>query len=185
MKTFAIEVLSAVFGAASVFFAQRALKSPTGKRDIFGDDARTADLDSNRSGVTRVDAHLSTSGSSLPRFTPAKSTALQRDMQVIFETKEASHDLQVLDRSLRDIRDLTSADEAIFWRWVEARHTLVPSAWSTEGEPRPAFFNVRGWGSLVRWSAEERELQLAGDIGGFPEFASAPVLRARRACKAC
>ncbi|HEY4130854.1 MAG TPA: sensor domain-containing diguanylate cyclase, partial [Gemmatimonadaceae bacterium] len=90
----------------------------------------------------------------------------------------ASHDLQVLDRSLRDIRDLTSADEAIFWRWVEARQTLVPSAWSTEGEPRPVFFNVRAWGSLVRWSAEERELQLAGDINGFPEFASAPVLSA-------
>ena len=91
------------------------------------------------------------------RITPAKSAALRRDVQEVFETKEAAIDLEVLDRSLRDIRDLTGADEAIFWRWVEARQTLVPSAWSTEGESRPAFFDVRAWGPLVKWSAEERD----------------------------
>jgi diguanylate cyclase (GGDEF)-like protein len=127
-----------------------------------------------RTSVTRLDAHLASGFTS--RFTPAKTVALQREAQESVEAREATHDLSVLDRLLRDIRDLSGADEAIFWRWVEARQTLVPSAWSTEGEPRPAFFNVRAWGALVRWSAEEGELQFAGDIDGAPEMASAPVL---------
>ncbi len=125
--------------------------------------------------VTRVDAHLAASPASISRFTPAKTMALQREAQAVFEQKEATHDLAVLDRQLIDIRDLSGADEALFWRWVEARQTLVPAAWSTHGE-RPAYFNVRAWGALVRWSAEESQLQFAGDIDGMPEMASAPVL---------
>lgn len=130
-----------------------------------------------KAAVTRIDAHLASSGSSA-RLTPAKTISLQREAQAFVEAKEATHDLAILDRQLRDIRDLSGADEAIFWRWVEARQTLVPGAWSTEGEPRPSFFNVRAWGALVRWSAEERELQFAGDVDGAPEMASAPVLGA-------
>jgi diguanylate cyclase (GGDEF)-like protein len=126
--------------------------------------------------VTRMDAHLAGSGA---RVTPVKTRALQREAQEVFETREATHDLAVLDRSLRDIRDLTGADEAIFWRWIEARQTLVPNAWSTEGEPKPVHFNMRAWGALVRWSAEERELQFAGDIDGAPEMISAPVIGAK------
>ena len=125
------------------------------------------------SPVTRLDAHLSSSGAS--KLTPAKSAALRRDVQEIFESKEAEIDLEVLDRSLRDIRDLMVADEAIFWRWVEVRQTLVPSAWSTEGELRPAFFDVRAWGPLVKWSAEEGTVQFAGDVDGSPVLAAVPV----------
>ncbi|HVX40341.1 MAG TPA: sensor domain-containing diguanylate cyclase [Gemmatimonadaceae bacterium] len=128
--------------------------------------------ESRRSAVSRVEAHLSSTRS--PAFTPARSTALRRDVQELVETKEATYDLEVLDRVLRDIRDLANADEAIFWRWVEARQTLVPSAWSTEGEPRPAYFDVRAWGPLVRWSAEEATVQLAGPDEA-PTLASAPV----------
>ena len=82
----------------------------------------------------------------------------------------------MLDRLLVDIRDWLGADEAIFWRWVEARQTLVPSAWSTEGQARPAFFDMRAWGPLLRWSAEERMVQFAGDVDGAPTLAAAPVL---------
>ena len=164
MSSTLLAVGSTLFGVGGTLAVLRALR----RRD---------EGDGERSAVTRVDAHLA-SATTYPKFTPAKSTALRRDIQEVFESKEASHDLEVLDRLLRDIRDLTSADEAIFWRWVEARQTLVPSAWSTEGESRPAFFNVRAWGALVRWSAEERELQLAGDIDGAPEFASSPVVSA-------
>jgi diguanylate cyclase (GGDEF)-like protein len=128
-----------------------------------------------KTAVTRLDAHRASWGANA-RVTPVKSVALQREAQEDFETREASHDLAVLDRLLRDIRDLMGADEAIFWRWVEERQTLVPSAWSTEDEARPLYFNVRGWGALVRWSAEEGKLQFAGDVGGAPEMGSAPIV---------
>jgi len=125
--------------------------------------------------VTRVDAHLSSSSPSA-RSTPIKTTALRRDVQARFETREATRDFEILDRLLRDIRDLTGADEAIFWRWVEARQTLVPNAWSTEGEPRPLYFNMHAWGTMVRWSAEEAEVQLSGSVDGAPMLAAAPVM---------
>jgi diguanylate cyclase (GGDEF)-like protein len=124
--------------------------------------------------VTRLQAHMASLPAG-PKLAPATSTALRRDVQQVFETTEATQDLEVLDRLLRDIRDLSNADEAIFWRWVEARATLVPSAWSTDGESRPSFFDVRAWASLVRWSAEEGEIQFAGDVGGQPVFVSSPV----------
>lgn len=128
-----------------------------------------------RAGVTRLDAHrLSSTAAS--RLTPAKSAALGREAQERFESKEAARDLEILDRLLRDTRDLTGADEAIFWRWVEARQTLVPGAWSTENAQRPVHFDMRAWGPLVRSSAEYRELQLVAGATGSPDFAAAPVL---------
>src|SRR3954470_1946158 len=126
-------------------------------------------------GVMRFDAHrLSTTAGA--RLTPAKSAALGRHAQERFENREAARDLEVLDRLLRDTRDLAGADEAIFWRWVEARQTLVPSAWSTEGASRPMHFDMRAWGPLVRSSAEYRELQLVAGEHHAPEFAAAPIL---------
>lgn len=123
--------------------------------------------------VTRLDAHLASSQTT-SRAT-AKSAAMRRDMQEVLESKEANEDLEVLDRLLVDVRDLTGAEEAIFWRWVAARETLIPNAWSTDGE-RPGFFDVRAWGPLVRWSAEERRVQLAGDEDAVPVLAAAPVV---------
>ncbi len=124
--------------------------------------------------VTRLDAHLAAPTG--PKFTPAKSIALRRDVQERFETSEATHDLAILDRLLADVRDLSGAEEAIFWRWHETRQTLVPSAWSSEGEPRPAFFDMRAWGALVRWSAEQALVQLEGEPERAPVLAAAPVL---------
>lgn len=153
-----VAIISSIVGAAAALAAVRARSR-----------AKT-----EATPVTRLDAHLASSGPHT-RFTPAKTVALQREAQEVYEAKEATHDLAVLDRHLRDVRDLSGSDEAIFWRWVEARQTLVPSAWSTEGEPRPAYFDVKAWGSLVRTSAEERELAFAGDVDGAPQMASAPV----------
>lgn len=136
--------------------------------------ARRARRGADGSRVTRVEAHLA-SIATPNKMTPVSTTSLRREAQETFETREARNDLAVLDRLLRDIRDLSGADEAIFWRWVEARQTLVPGAWSGDNAERPTQFNMRAWGSLVRWSAEERELQLAGDIDGRPEMMSVPV----------
>jgi hypothetical protein len=84
-------------------------------------------------------------------------------------------DADILPQFLRDIRDLWNADESIYWRWVEERQVLLPGAWSTEGEPRPRFFDMIGWGPLVRWSAEEDRPHFGGDVGGSPMIAVAPV----------
>lgn len=84
-------------------------------------------------------------------------------------------DSEILPQFLRDMRDLWNADESIFWRWDEARQVLVPGAWSTEGEARPRFFDMIGWGPLVRWSAEEDRPHFGGDVDGSPMIAVAPV----------
>src|SRR5258705_9839637 len=104
---------------------------------------RRVDLPEAPPPLTRLEAHLSSSAS---RLTPARSAALRRDIQEGYENSEARADLVVLDRLLVDVRDMAGADEAIFWRWVETRQTLVPSAWSTEGQARPAYFDMRAWG---------------------------------------
>ena len=124
--------------------------------------------------LTRVETHRTSAVQ--VRLTPAKSTALRRDVQQSVQMREATQDLEVLDRQLRDIRDLSSADEAIFWRWVEERQTLVPNAWSTEHQTRPRFFDMSAWGPVVRLSAEERKIQFGGDVEGAPTIAVAPVI---------
>jgi len=84
-------------------------------------------------------------------------------------------DAEILPQFLRDMRDLWNADESIYWRWVEERQVLVPDSWSTEGELRPRFFDMIGWGPLVRWAAEEDRPHFGGDVGGSPMIAVAPV----------
>lgn len=120
--------------------------------------------------VTRLDAQLS-------RATPTRpmpTEALKREVLLAVERTEADQDLQILDSLLRDIRDLTQADEAIFWRWNEERDTILPHAWSTEESPRPQFFRVKDWGPLARWSARERIVTLDGGEEA-PVLAAAPV----------
>jgi diguanylate cyclase (GGDEF)-like protein len=125
--------------------------------------------------VTRVETHLASAPAT--KVVAAKSTALRRDVQQVVEANEATHDLEVLDRLLIDIRDLAGAEEAIFWRWVESRQTLLPNSWSTAGS-RPAHFDVRAWGQLLRWSAEERMVQFVGGENLAPVLCAAPVLGA-------
>src|SRR4051794_30980437 len=43
--------------------------------------------------------------------------ALRRDVRVSFEAREAAHDRALLAALLADFRDVTGAEEAIFWRW--------------------------------------------------------------------
>jgi diguanylate cyclase (GGDEF)-like protein len=160
VRSLLVALVALIAGSAATVAGMRAL-------------ARRRRVDA-KAGVSRVDAHIA-SASPSSRLTPAKTFALQREAQETFETREATHDLAILDRSLRDIRDLTGADEAIFWRWVEIRQTLVPGAWSTEGEGRPAFFDMRAWGPLVRQSAEEQQLRQVGETDDAVRMAAAPI----------
>ncbi|MGH7618872.1 MAG: sensor domain-containing diguanylate cyclase [Gemmatimonadaceae bacterium] len=123
--------------------------------------------------VTRLDALMSASPG---MAATATSHALRKDVQEVFESKEAAEDLAILDRLLLDISDLAGAEEAIFWRWVEARETLVPAAWSSEEAPRPSYFDVQAWSPLIRWTAEERMVQFLGPDDRSAVLAAAPVI---------
>jgi len=126
--------------------------------------------------LTRLEAHLASEPQ--PQSRPTNpSGILRRDVELTVEQLEATQDLEMLDAILRDFRDLTSADETIFWRWIENRETLVPTAWSTEVVNRPAHFNVDKWSPLVRWCAEEeRPVHLGGESDDAPVFSAAPVV---------
>ena len=75
--------------------------------------------------LTRVDAHISRSNPSKP--IPATPVTFSKDSLLSVERIEATQDLEMLEAVLRDVRDMTHADEAIFWRWVEERDTIVPT----------------------------------------------------------
>jgi diguanylate cyclase (GGDEF)-like protein len=162
VHSFLVALVGLIAGSAATVAALRTLAARRGRV-------------SAKAKVSRLDAHLA-SASTTHRLTPAKTVSLQREAQEVFETREATHDLAILDRLLRDIRDLTGADEAIFWRWVEARQTLLPGAWSTEGEGRPVFFDMRAWGPLVRESAEERQPRQISESDGVTRMAAAPIV---------
>ncbi|HEY4303002.1 MAG TPA: sensor domain-containing diguanylate cyclase [Gemmatimonadaceae bacterium] len=166
MHSFFIALVALIAGSTATVAALRALGTRGGRVGA-------------KTGVSRVDAHLAAASTSAGRLTPTKTSALQREAQEVFETREATLDLAILDRLLRDIRDLTGADEAIFWRWVESRQTLLPGAWSTEGEGRPRFFDMRAWGPLVRESAEEREPRQIAEVGGTTTVAATPIVNGK------
>lgn len=105
-------------------------------------------------------------------------TPLRREVQASVEQAQTEADLELLARYLVDIRDLTGAREAVFWRWSESRGALVPWAWSTEGVDRPAHFRMEEWGARVRSVAEERRSCFIG--GRRPFFAATPVVSERR-----
>ena len=102
--------------------------------------------------------------------------SLRPAAQASAERAQTEIDLGVLTRYLVDIRDLTGAREAVFWRWSESRAALVPWAWSTDGADRPLHFRMAEWGTRVRSVAEHREPFFLG--GRRPFFAATPVTSA-------
>jgi diguanylate cyclase (GGDEF)-like protein len=129
----------------------------------------------DRSPVTRQELPI--------RSTPRppltlEASPLRRDVQASVERAQTELDLALLARYLVDIRDLTGAREAVFWRWSESRGALMPWAWSTAGVDRPAHFRMEEWGPRVRSAAEERKGFFLG--GRRPFFAATPVVGRER-----
>lgn len=115
------------------------------------------ELEAARSRLARIDAEL-------PRIEPhptISAKALRRDVRVSFEVSEARADRAVLVQLLIDFRDVSGAEEAIFWRWMPERDSLAPAVWSSEGT-RPSFFSITEWAPLVQWSAEGGVVQTVG-----------------------
>jgi diguanylate cyclase (GGDEF)-like protein len=116
-----------------------------------------ADLSAAKARLAKFEADVAPQADELS----VGAEALRRDVRVTFEAREAAQDRVTLASLLADFRDVTGAQEAIFWRWKPERETLAPAVWSTEG-PRPAFFDVGEWGPLVQWSAETGVVQTVG-----------------------
>jgi diguanylate cyclase (GGDEF)-like protein len=113
------------------------------------------ELESARSRLARIDDALPRDAQ--PRTINAK--ALRREVRVSFEVNEARADRAVIVQLLMDFRDLSGAEEAIYWRWLPDRECLMPTIWSSEGT-RPAFFSITEWAPLVQCSAEQGVVQI-------------------------
>ncbi|PYP80271.1 MAG: hypothetical protein DMD35_05900, partial [Gemmatimonadetes bacterium] len=116
--------------------------------------ART-ELETARSRLARIDAEL-------PRGDQQRTVglkALRREVRVSFEVEEARADRAVIVQLLIDFRDVSGAEEAIYWRWVPERECLMPAIWSSEGT-RPSFFSITEWAPLVQCSAEHGVVQI-------------------------
>ena len=90
---------------------------------------------------------------------PSAPKALRREVRVSFEVNEARADRAVIVQLLMDFRDLSGAEEAIYWRWMPDRECLMPAIWSSEGT-RPSFFSITEWAPLVQCSAEQGVVQI-------------------------
>ena len=115
------------------------------------------ELEAARGRLARIDAEMPR-----PEQHPTVGAkALRRDVRVSFEVSEARADRAVLVQLLIDFRDVSGAEEAIFWRWLPERDSLAPAVWSSEGT-RPSLFSITEWAPLVQWSAEGGVIQTVG-----------------------
>lgn len=121
---------------------------------------------------------LSGSVTRLATTASASPASLRRDVQASVELAQTEADLELLAAYLVDIRDLTGAREAVFWRWSESRGALLPWAWSSRGVDRPEHFRMSEWGPRVRIAAETRTPCMLG--GRRPFFAATPVVSGGR-----
>jgi diguanylate cyclase (GGDEF)-like protein len=115
------------------------------------------ELEDARSRLARIDAEMPRA----EQHPTVGAKALRRDVRVSFEVSEARADRAVIVQLLIDFRDVSGAEEAIFWRWMPERDSLAPAVWSSEGT-RPSFFSITEWAPLVQWSAEGGVVQTVG-----------------------
>jgi diguanylate cyclase (GGDEF)-like protein len=106
----------------------------------------------------------------------SSASDLRHEVQAMAEEADVASDLATLDAFLADVRDALGADEAVFWRWSEARDALTPASWSTRDSPKPVHFDIKAWGALVQWSAEQRMLNFDADARvAVTRMAAGPV----------
>jgi diguanylate cyclase (GGDEF)-like protein len=115
------------------------------------------ELEAARTRLARIDAELPRT----EQHPTVGAKALRREVRVSFEVQEARADRAVIVQLLIDFRDVSGAEEAIFWRWLPERDSLAPAIWSSEGT-RPSFFSITEWAPLVQWSAEGGVVQTVG-----------------------
>ena len=155
----AVALATAAIGVAPLWHARR---------------IATTGLEARRR-LARVEGYLAER-----RMTPHGSQAigsdLRGDAEVVQQHAEGLTHLAELDRFLRDVRDALGADEAILWRWNEARGTQAPLAWSTAGADTPQHFHYEEWAPLVKWTAEEGIVHAVAP-DGRARFIAAPVER--------
>jgi hypothetical protein len=72
------------------------------------------ELEAARSRLARIDAELPR----IEQHGTISATALRRDVRVSFEVSAAREDRAVIVQLLIDFRDVSGAEEAIYWRWM-------------------------------------------------------------------
>src|SRR5437867_3917492 len=90
------------------------------------------DLEQARARLARIDDDLPKPDTTPPASVDAK--ALRRDVRLSFDASVIRHDRALMEHLLVDFRDVTGAEEAIFWRWNAdpAHESLTPAFWSSE-----------------------------------------------------
>ena len=115
------------------------------------------ELETARGRLARIDAEMPTADQH-PRDRAKRSGATCACRS---RSARPEHDRAVLVQLLIDFRDVSGAEEAIFWRWIPERDSLAPAVWSSEADP-PCFFSITEWAPLVQWSAEGGVVQTVG-----------------------
>ena len=116
------------------------------------------ELSAAEARLARIDAELTPEAGAAD----VGAEALRRDVRVTVDAREVEQDRVLIAQLLADFRDVTGAEEAIYWRWKADRDALSPAVWSSTG-PRPAHFDVAAWGQLLQWSAETGAVQSVGE----------------------
>jgi hypothetical protein len=75
------------------------------------------ELDAARTRLARIDAELPRT----EQHPTVGATALRRVVRVSFEVQAARAHRAVIVQLLIDFRDVSGAEEAIFWRWLPER----------------------------------------------------------------
>ena len=75
------------------------------------------ELEVARTRLARIDAELPRT----EQHPTVGAKALRREVRVSFEVQEARADRAVIVQLLIDFRDVSGAEEAIFWRWLPER----------------------------------------------------------------
>jgi diguanylate cyclase (GGDEF)-like protein len=162
-------LLIVVLAGARVVIRRRAARQAQALASADEADAR----DERAWQFLQVDRHSLT----LPRVSVSD---LRANSQATVEHAEVRSDLTTLDAFLVDVRDAMGADEAVFWQWGEQRDSLLPVAWSSPG-PKPKFFDMHAWGTILRWVASERMTSFDTDARlGVARLAAAPIVHDER-----
>ncbi|GAC1649706.1 MAG: hypothetical protein NVS4B3_07210 [Gemmatimonadaceae bacterium] len=140
---------------------------------IWSEGRRAREFAIERQRIARVEGYLA-GRPVTPLGVPVLPSDLRDESESVRHLIEAQRDLWELDRFLVDVRDVMGAQEAVFWRWNEAREAQRPAAWSTKGAVAPRDFDWDAHAPIVKWTAEGELMQCISH-GGTVKFIAAPV----------
>jgi diguanylate cyclase (GGDEF)-like protein len=156
---------AALMGAAIV--AQRALEMAHGYLGAMLHELIAKPEEPRKHDPTPASVAATTAAPPRP---PSRPTA-RRDEKL---ERESRAELDVIQRFLRDTREVLGADDMMFWRHGITDGDLHPHSWASDAEVKPAFLEDARTGPLIRRAAEQRGIA-ANPEGERSIFMVAPV----------